>query len=291
MLAPHALLRGIVDYAGLFPPAQLAMAPAVRNYAAYRAGPHAWALGRFVLPVARLAEFEAAAAPLLDGAAGPWPISALSADPAADRAAIEDFNRRLAGLAVIDALECKAARPAEIAAALAGAPAGISVFVEIPIAADPEPLVSALAGAGGRAKVRTGGVTAEAFPPPAELARFLAACARHAVPFKATAGLHHPLRAEHPLTYEPASPRGVMHGFLNVFLAAALLRAGGSQAQAAELLAETDAAALAWSPEAVAWRGWRFDAAALADLRAAAIGFGSCSFEEPIDDLHSLEVL
>ena len=52
------LLRGLIDYAGLFPPASLDMADAVRNYAAYREGEHAWALGRFVVPAARLEEFE-----------------------------------------------------------------------------------------------------------------------------------------------------------------------------------------------------------------------------------------
>jgi len=34
------------------------------------------------------------------------------------------------------------------------------------------------------------------------------------VPFKATAGLHHPLRCIHPLTHEPNSPAAAMHGFL-----------------------------------------------------------------------------
>ena len=96
----------------------------------------------------------------------------------------------------------------------------------------PAPLVAAIARRGGRAKMRTGGVTAEAFPTAAQVLRFLRACTEARVPFKATAGLHHPLRAEYRLTYAPDSPRGTMFGFLNVFLTAVLLRHGLSDKDA-----------------------------------------------------------
>jgi hypothetical protein len=103
-------------------------------------------------------------------------------------------------------------------------PAGITAYFEIPIAGDPAGLVSAIAEVGGRAKVRTGGETADLFPGPRDLGRFMQACAEEQVPFKATAGLHHPVRSLHKLTSEPGSDSIVMHGFLNVFIAAALLR-------------------------------------------------------------------
>ena len=83
-------------------------------------------------------------------------------------------------------------------------------------------LIAAMAGTGAHAKIRTGGVTPEAFPQATSVARFIHACAMADVGFKATAGLHHPVRGEFNLTYEPACPRGVMYGFLNVFMAAAL---------------------------------------------------------------------
>ena len=91
---------------------------------------------------------------------------------------------------------------------------------------------------GGRAKVRTGGVTRDAFPTTSDLIRFLRRCVRAGLPFKATAGLHHPLRAEYRLTYAPDSPAGVMFGFLNLFLATAFLRAGMEETEAARLLEE-----------------------------------------------------
>src|SRR5438477_108730 len=78
--------------------------------------------------------------------------------------------------------------------------------------------VATLAITGQRAKIRTGGVTPEAFPKSAEIVRFVRTCLAANVPFKATAGLHHPIRCFHPLTYDADSPQGTMHGFLNLFL-------------------------------------------------------------------------
>jgi hypothetical protein len=114
------------------------------------------------------------------------------------------------------------------------------------------------------------------------------------VPFKATAGLHHPIRAIYRLTYEPDSPSGTMYGFLNLFLAAAFLRQGMSDADAARLLEESDPATLQLdsSGGGVSWRGHCLDAEALVEARARGLGsFGSCSFEEPIGDLASLHLL
>ena len=57
----RALLARSIDYAGLFPPADLALEPALRNYAEYVRVADAWMLGAFILPVA---QFEAASARL-----------------------------------------------------------------------------------------------------------------------------------------------------------------------------------------------------------------------------------
>jgi hypothetical protein len=154
---------------------------------------------------------------------------------------------------------------------------------------DPNPLVAAIAADGLCAKVRTGGVTADAFPAPTDVARFLAACVRHGVHFKATAGLHHPLRGEYPLTYDAHAPRGVMFGFLNVFLAAAFARQGMPPADVAALLDERDPAAFRLTDGHAGWRGHTLEAATIAADRAAfAASFGSCSFREPLDDLSTL---
>jgi hypothetical protein len=164
--------------------------------------------------------------------------------------------------------------------------------VEIPIGRDPAPLASAVASAGGRLKVRTGGVTADAFPAAADLVRFLRAALEAGVPFKATAGLHHPLRAEYRLTYEPGSACGTMFGFLNLFLAAAFVRAGMDDVELERLLEERDPRAFRFDGEGVEWRGHRLEPGAVGSAREAGIiSFGSCSFTEPIGDLQSLGLL
>ena len=117
----------------------------------------------------------------------------------------------------------------------------------------------------------------------------VAACAAHGVAGKCTAGLHHPLRGEHALTYEPGCARGTMYGFVNVFLAAALLRAGHAPAGVRPLLEERDPAAFAFDDAGASWRGMRVDVGTIADARAhGAVSFGSCSFDEPVRDLQTL---
>ena len=302
----RTLLAGAIDYAGLFPPAKLEMPEAVANYAAYRDDPDAaWALGRFVVPAARLEELEREAARhlacVLPGAE-PWRLSALAGpDVAADADRIARFARRFAaagvGSVVVDAAEVRAATAGDVERAAGPLAAlGLAVYVELPLGGDApglDALLAAVRRAGARAKVRTGGVTADAFPDPADLVRFVDACLRAGVPFKATAGLHHPLRAEYRLTYEPGAPTGTMFGFLNVFLAAALLRAGASLPEAESMLTERDPGALRFDDDGVEWRGIRLTTDALRAARdaGAAVAFGSCSFREPVDDLKALGLL
>lgn len=289
--ALSALTAGLVDYAGLFPPAALAMPAAVEAYARHAAGDARAMLGRFVLPIGRLDEFAAAldALPtaLAPRADAPWRLSVLAGT--VDATALAAQQARLAPRVAIDTIEAKAESPDQVGALAEALGAAYTVFVEIPVREDPAPLVAALAAHGLRAKVRTGGVSAEAFPTPAEVLRFLRRCHAAGVPFKATAGLHHPLRGEFALTYAPDAPRGTMHGFLNVFLAAALLRAGATDDVLAALLEERDAAAFTATADGLWWRGTPIPAPALAAARAGFAGsFGSCSFDEPTRELLQL---
>jgi hypothetical protein len=234
----RALLEGLIDYAGLFPPAALSMQDAVRNYARYRDGEYAWALGKFIVPMERAKEVPT-----------DIPVSILGID------------------------EVKATTAEEIAELPP------NVYVEI---ADLG-LLDAIARAGLRAKIRTGGITADAFPAVANIAAFLRACREKGVAFKATAGLHHPLRCVKPLTYEPNAPTGTMHGFLNVFIAAAMVE------HAEAILAEGDARAFVFEDDTLSWRGHRVTTSEIVSMRRTfATSFGSCSFEEPIEDLVGL---
>ncbi|MFI5311183.1 MAG: hypothetical protein ACHQQ3_08130, partial [Gemmatimonadales bacterium] len=291
----EVLLEGLIDYAGLFPPASLPMAEAARAFEDHRRGPHGWLLGRFVVPVARLKELEGATADM-ERRGTRWRLSLLGG--AGDGETIERFNERHAGRLAIDSLEGKATTVEEIStfAALSSllGPEGdpFLVFVEIPIAGDPAPLVAAIGAHGLRAKVRTGGVTPDAFPRAAHVARFLTACAEQDVVFKATAGLHHPWCGAYRLTYESGSAHHTMFGFLNVFLAALFLRAGLSEARAVALLEERDPAAFDFDAGGVTWGGHRLDAHSIDAMRARfAASFGSCSFTEPVNELTALGLL
>jgi len=287
----RALLRELVDYAGLFPPAGLPMEQAVRNYARYRVGQYARALGRFVTSIARLDEFETAFAGL-PPQTGCWRIAALLGDnPRADFASIQAFNERHAEVVMIDVIEAKTPSAAQISALDQLLPADITAYCEIS-QVQPAPLLSLIHRAGLRAKIRTGGLTAEAFPPIDALVDFLSSCASEQIAFKATAGLHHPLRCNRPLTYEPHAASSTMHGFLNVFLAAVLARRGAPQPAIREMLEADDGTEFKFSDTSLEWRNLSLSLHELADTRANfAISFGSCSFEEPISDLQQLHLL
>ena len=284
MTAIRRLLSELIDYAGLFPPAALSMNLAVTSYASYRASPDAWALARFVVPAGRLDELAAEAAVHVDGE--PWRLSVLA--QAGDAAMLGAFNARHRGRLLVDTVETRASSTDELAA-LAPLAEVATMFVEVPVRDDPDALIAAIGAHGWRAKIRTGGVSPDAFPSSHDVARFLAACARHDMMFKATAGLHHPLRGEYPLTYAPGAARHGMFGFLNVFLAAAYARRGRPEDEVAHLLEERNPAAITQTADGVTWRGLTLDEAALAENRRRfALSFGSCSFREPLDDLSAL---
>jgi len=304
----------LIDYAGLFPPTTLDMAPAVENYARYLRMPEAELLGRFICPVSRLEDLSKHGAILMPGTyatsgyremaddVGPWPISAIiDGELNACLDEIDAFNERHAneaqGRAVVDAIEMRTDEPSDIDAALDEIPEDIYPSFEVPqpivMNGDPRGFVAAMAGNGCSGKIRCGGVKPELIPDSGAIARFIVACAQGGVPFKATAGLHHPVRAEQNLTYEDSPPRGVMHGFINVFMAAAMIRANRmDEANAVEILEDRDPASFTFTDEHASWRDQSVDLIALSRVREAfALSYGSCSFEEPVADLKALNLL
>jgi hypothetical protein len=306
MHAVRLLLDSVLDYAGLFPPAKLEMAPTVTNFARYRAGTDRWMLGRLIVPVTRFPEFVEAADPLLPKTAEttgdePWPMSVLVA-PASDRQIVADLERierfnarmedrefsRAHGRAAIDTIETRATSPHEIDRALEYVPDEIFAYFEVPVDRDPRGLIATMASLDSGAKIRTGGLTADAHPTPEDVASFLKICRAAEVPFKATAGLHHPCR-------HLATDVGCMQfGFLNVFVAGCLLWNDDrmDEKEIERVLVEESPAVFEFGPSGLAWRGrtLRFDEIAEARERFAH-SFGSCSFEEPLADLRALGLL
>jgi hypothetical protein len=292
----RALLGKVIDYAGLFPPAKLPMSEAVKRYAEYLESDHAWALGRFVVPVERLDEFRAARRS--SGAANrEWRLSAvLGTDTLQGCAAIRRYDESGGTDACVDSLEFRIRAPSksldQISPVVNAVPQSVRAFVEVPLGSTQSVLLDAARDSRACAKIRTGGTTVDAFPSPAELASFLIDCADRALPFKATAGLHHPCRGIYPLTYDDAAPVATMFGFLNVLLAAVLARAAKGRETIISILEVEDVSEFWFGSEEIRWRDVRLSQAQLKETRNHfALSFGSCSFEEPIEDLRALSLL
>lgn len=304
MTAPaslHALLAGSVDYAGLFPPAELALEPALRNYSAYVRDADVWMLGTFVLPVAKFEEASASLSQfdvehrLRVSALGPKSENAVDfmAGLATTAEAIRRFNALQGATAGVTQIEMAlpsqpGANITEATANLAGL--GLPTFWEAP----PDEAERTIAFLSERArtssifgfKLRTGGVIASAFPSSIQIARALVAAVKHRVPIKFTAGLHHPVRKFH------SSVQLKMHGFLNV-LGAGVLAAEHEWdvQQTAALLEEEDATAFVFDDEKFSWRTWAIETARIKTQRALVTSLGSCSFDEPREDLRALHLL
>jgi hypothetical protein len=295
MNAIRTLLAQSIDYAGLFPPAELDIGTALENYVRYSTGPSSWALGRFIVPVSRLGELDAGLRRIPPRQVdSPWRVAALlGSNLEADLQVLDDFSRRNVDTgAIIDTVEVKATSENRVGEIIHLVPPSLQTYIEIPIERDPRDLLAAVGHAGRRAKVRTGGVTQDAFPEPADLLRFLRESVRLAVPFKATAGLHHPLRATYPLTYAEDAPSGTMYGFLNLFLAVGFLRSGMEEAEVVQVLQEGDPDAVQARDSGISWRNHHLNVKSLSDARQSGmISFGSCSFTEPLSDLEALQLL
>jgi hypothetical protein len=275
----QALLSHAIDYAGLFPPAGLDLRTTVRNYEEYRAGVDAWALGRLILPAKIFGEFVAMAPTFAEE----WPISFLLDD---------GFGREVDVVEgrgfVLNAVECKLAEMHRIAEVRRRLPEA-ELYIEVPTGGDLDEWLAAIADAKACAKIRMGGVTAEAIPRASSVADLLLACARRGVRLKATAGLHHAIRAEHSLTYEPQSARAVMHGFVNFFVAAGVVFGRGEATAAEGVLGDDSAANFQAETGELRWRERSFSVQQIERMRESfAMSFGSCSFAEPLEDMRAM---
>ena len=264
------------------------MDDAVSEYERHRHAPDHWALGRFVAPLSRWDELSNAVRKLPDSGAA-WPVSILASPADVDRIrsirAIGDEHL------VVDAVESRAESVAEAGNAAGLVRLGIDVFVEVNVSADLDAIAAELSRIGAAAKLRTGGVVATAFPESRHVLSFLRACQSAGIRFKATAGLHHAVRGEYRLTYEPVPPTGVMFGFLNVALAAALLWFGRDDDIVLAALEERSPASIELTDAGVSWRNERLTIAQLDEVRSEFfVGFGSCSFREPMAEI-GLEAL
>lgn len=295
------LLSELIDYAGIFPPAALDMPTAVKNYAAYRNSAESWMLGRFIVSAARLKEFETAFAGLsaTEKGSATWPLSVVGgANIKEEVAEIAKSNERYSGSksipnVKIESFEMKIASESAIRlASRTLIPPELETYFEISPSSAVKEMIEEVKVEKRRAKVRAGGEQPSDVPSVENLAKFLGVCVTQNVAFKATAGLHHPLRSIRKFSGGVNDDFGWMHGFLNLFLAAAFLYHGMKENLVVQILEEHDNAAFQFDANGVDWRGQTISNADLLTARQSfCLSFGSCSFDEPIQDLQALKVL
>lgn len=271
------------------------MPEAVINYATYRNSNYNWMLGRFIVTAARLAEFYENARDFISrDAATAWRVSVVVGENVYETLrAVEEFNAGRGPGIVCDTLEIKTDTTTLIENTAASLPAGVAAYFEIAADEKMPDLIAALALNGQRAKIRTGGVTPDAFPRTIDVIRFVRSCLAANVPFKATAGLHHPIRCFRPLTYENNSPKGTMHGFLNLFLMTGFAREGFKPNLLENVMEEEFEEVFRFDDQSAIWRDdFSLNLRQIENMRARGIrSFGSCSFDEPIADLQKLGAL
>jgi hypothetical protein len=287
--AVAALMRGIIDYAGMFPPAGLPAAEAAQKYAGHAAHPQAWMLGSLVMSSAVIAQLD----PATEQFGGTKRLTiVLAGDPEMqlDIALNHAAAGRRSGRQT--AVEFPPQPAAAIEALAARLPGDVPAAFETPADDDMDARLDAIAAAGTAAKLRTGGITEAAFPPERQVARFLAGCAARRLRCKATAGLHHALTGEYPLTYEQGSSRARMYGFLNVCAAAALAARGANGDQIAAALVEVSRDAFRFTDAGWQWQGHSWTVDEIEQFRRDVfVSFGSCSFDEPVQELTTLQLI
>jgi len=286
----------------MFPPCSLGLEPALKNQAEYVQSSDAWMLGAFVLPIQQfdatrqlLSQFDAQH-PLRVAALGPKTASANAFLEALDDAdaAIRSLSRHNVDLISMSHLEMLMPEKVD-GASLKEAK---SILGDLPVFWEAPPdraeqTIALLAEVNSDAdsatfgyKLRTGGVTADAFPTSLQIAKALVTPATHQLPIKFTAGLHHPLRQYR----EEVQTK--MHGFLNVFGAAVLAAEHRWDAnQTAIMLEDENVGSFSFTDDFFAWREWRIDIKRLQYRRRFVVSFGSCSFDEPREDLRRLNLL
>jgi len=319
----RALLENTLDYAGLFPPANLGMEKAASHYTRYRIGPDAWFLSHFACPVDRLTELEAhippsaKSPPLLVSAlflrSGSWKEFNAKISESLDL--ILRFKNSHGPLVRVDSIEV--ALPADLTASVGRVevqhliPAvaeaielsgvvGVTPFLEVTATdwdSQVRMTIQAMAkhNSGWRGvhcrrmafKLRTGGVKTDALPTIDQVAFVIKTCLDTGVRFKCTAGLHHPLR------HSDQSLNTKMHGFLNIFGAAALAHAQSlPAADIGQVLQDEDRRHFQFNEEGFVWNGVGATVEQISEARYDLIvSFGSCSFEEPLDNLEELGLL
>jgi hypothetical protein len=291
------LVDNLIDYAGLFPPAQLSLDDTIENYITYTSSRHSHMLAKLILPENLIEEAYLKLKQIK--LPNKIPISLLTNNVSKN---LNDFHKYSA-VFNLENIEEKISDIKDLEKSVSEASShtnehnSLRVFFELDgvllrdtwekeIIQQLEILNKYNSNQIGL-KIRCGGVTPDLTPKTERLAEYLKLSANIEIPIKFTAGLHHPLYSYHQ------SFSGFMHGFLNVYLATFF--AYKCKINTSEIIKILEAKSLndfKFSDKFIRWQSYEIANTDISILREKRVfSFGSCSFDEPIDDLRSLGLL
>lgn len=306
----------IIDYAGLFPPASLELPQAFHNYVFYMKGEYKWMLGKFIIPSKKLTELGKllnimsleSIVPLSVLGTGGNNITEFRKNFEDDLEFSGKFFSLFGNIVTFDAFEVKL--PSDIfrnenndelldlmllisvkLEALLGKE--IPVFFEVTLTENYEQeiirTVETIASIKKNCgfKLRTGGVEPSAFPKPEVIAFAIMTCCEFNVPMKCTAGLHHPIR------HFNSEVNTLMHGFMNVFVAGIIaFYSGIDESEIIDVLTDDDPYDFIFNENGFVWNEIEITNSEIKSAREKfMLSYGSCSFDEPVSDLKTIELL
>ncbi|MBT2639718.1 hypothetical protein [Bacillus sp. ISL-39] len=304
----EVFMKNLIDYAGLFPPAQLSLEMAINNYISYKRGADSWMLGVFIIPASSLSNLETIIADLALEERFQLSVTGTKTECFIDGFAyglteINSFREKHNHKVQIEAFELPIPlaipklEELEVLSKMAIA-GNVKLFVEVTISQNEDwvhqlletldvfAVHNAAAAHSLGVKLRTGGLEARMFPTPEMVALFLKGCADRRLRVKFTAGLHHPVR----MYREEVQTE--MHGFLNVFTAGIFAYALNLETETlVEILSDENPQNFDFKNYRLAWRDLSVDAAEILSSRSLLTSYGSCSFDEPRDELRELNFL
>ena len=306
----------LIDYAGLFPPASLSLAQAFHNYIFYIQGEYKWMLNKFIIPAKKLGELSELISEMRINNQIPFSVLGTSGET------ISDFNKNLSNdikniiefknkngeLVNVDVFEVRPPKEVleeennddmldlmigvstELEKAIGKS---IPIFYEAALADDYESIIIRVAETIASLdnncgfKLRTGGTDALAFPKPEQIAFAIMTCCEFNVPMKCTAGLHHPIR------HFNESVSAYMHGFFNVFGGGILAYTNNlDEMELLDILNDEDPYEFVFKEDGFEWNEIQVSNSQIKEVREKfMISYGSCSFDEPIEDLITMEML
>lgn len=306
----------MIDYAGIYPPANLNLAQSLNNYLFYRLGEYRWMLNKLVVPAKKLSdltnllkdvEIDSVISLSVIGSGGET-SSQFTRSISEDIAMVDEFLSGNIEAANVDVFEVKL--PVEIMEQdeaddmldlmiSTSSDLDLSLGKEVPVYYEATlgekheenilKVVENIASLNNRCgyKLRTGGAEALSFPTSEQIAFAIMTCAEFSVPMKFTAGLHHPIR------HFNDKVNSYMHGFFNVFGAGILAYTNGlDESELIEVLNDEDPDEFMFGENGFEWNEIEVTNEEIHEARSKlVVSYGSCSFDEPIDDLKVMELL